>query len=269
MIDCHIHTKFSPDCNTPPEAVVRQAIKFGLTHIVIADHMDINGATIAGGGGDLPHNAAKYIQTIQDLKSRYKDEIYVSLGVEAGYSSAGAKATADVIKNYPFEYIINSIHIVDGIDCYWESYFKAQAKIGRHRDTVYNRYYETIAESLDCPYPYNAVAHPDYIVRNAPYPNKIFEYSEFAPILDTILKKMIDQDKILEFNTTSYITPLVMPQIFERLYKLGGRKICFSSDAHTTERIGDKYPLACQIMRDIGYKYWTVIQNNKTIELKF
>jgi len=267
MIDCHIHTTYSPDGNVSPETVIKHAIKLRLKHIAIADHLDIDGATIGGVVPPLPDKIAIYIDTLKKLKQKYADKIYVSIGIEAGWSKSGEKETSAILKKHTPEYVINSIHSVDGIDCYWRTYFENQADIGNNRDTVYTRYFEAITESLDCPYPFHAVAHFDYIVRNAPYPDKIFKYTEFAPVLDKLLKKIIAYDKILEYNSSSYVAPLIMPQIFERYYALGGRKICFSSDAHTLDRIGDKYNEATKIMRDIGYKFWTVIQDTKPIKI--
>jgi len=267
MIDCHIHTNYSPDGHVSPEAVIKYAIKLGLKHIAIADHMDIDGAVIGNTPPQLPDNIAGYLATIKKLKHKYADKIYVAAGIEAGWSKDGETTVTAVLKKHSPDYIINSVHAVDGIDCYFAPYYENQAKLGNDRNAVYNRFYETIIESMDCSYHYHTVAHLDYIVRTAPYHDKIFKYKEFAPVLDRLLKKIIDYDKILEYNSSSYVACLVMPQIFERYYSFGGRKICFSSDAHTLERIGEKYIETAKIILDIGYDHWTIIQNEKTVKL--
>lgn len=41
--DFHMHTWFSKDCVTPPEALVRRAIKVGLTCIAVTDHDTVKG----------------------------------------------------------------------------------------------------------------------------------------------------------------------------------------------------------------------------------
>lgn len=264
MIDCHLHTSFSGDGEVSPHNMILKAIDLGIKHIAITDHMDIDGATI-GVHPHLPHNVGKYLSTLSSLKQKYRDRIYVAVGVEAGWSKGGEALTKQIIDSNPFEYIINAIHTVDGIDCYHTEYFLEQAKLGRGRDEVYNRYYETILESLDAPYPFHAVAHLDYIVRNAPYADKIYKYCEFAPILDRLLNKIICLDKILEYNTTSYTTPLVMPQVFERYYALGGRKITFASDSHYLHNIAKNYNDAARVLKNIGFEYFTVLQDGKQI----
>ena len=42
--DFHMHTYYSKDCNTPPAALVRRAVKVGLTCIAVTDHNAIQGA---------------------------------------------------------------------------------------------------------------------------------------------------------------------------------------------------------------------------------
>ncbi len=46
--DLHMHTAFSPDCDTPPEVVVKRCIAAGLNCIAITDHNTIRGALEVG-----------------------------------------------------------------------------------------------------------------------------------------------------------------------------------------------------------------------------
>ena len=40
LCDYHNHTHFSADCDTPAEQMIEGAIRAGLTHLCITDHMD-------------------------------------------------------------------------------------------------------------------------------------------------------------------------------------------------------------------------------------
>ena len=40
--DCHMHTNFSTDSETPIEEQVEQAIRLGMEHICFTDHMDMD-----------------------------------------------------------------------------------------------------------------------------------------------------------------------------------------------------------------------------------
>ena len=42
IADCHMHTSFSSDSETPIEKQVEQAIRLGMEHICFTDHMDMD-----------------------------------------------------------------------------------------------------------------------------------------------------------------------------------------------------------------------------------
>ena len=49
--DYHVHTKFSSDCNSEPEELIKKAISLGMNEICFTDHVDFdyppeNGQTI-------------------------------------------------------------------------------------------------------------------------------------------------------------------------------------------------------------------------------
>ena len=49
--DYHVHTKFSSDCNSEPEDLIKKAISLGMNEICFTDHVDFdyppeNGQTI-------------------------------------------------------------------------------------------------------------------------------------------------------------------------------------------------------------------------------
>ncbi|MDE7373415.1 MAG: histidinol phosphate phosphatase, partial [Clostridia bacterium] len=129
------------------------------------------------------------------------------------------------------------------------------------KQTAYLKYLNCVRESLFVPYRYDIVGHIGYVSRKAPYADPKLYYSEFACILDEILKIIIDKGKILEVNTS------VMPKVGEflpgadilaRYYELGGRKVSFGSDAHKSERIADKRALVIAELKRIGFTYLTV-----------
>ena len=42
IADCHMHTSFSSDSETPIEEQVEQAIRLGMEHICFTDNMDMD-----------------------------------------------------------------------------------------------------------------------------------------------------------------------------------------------------------------------------------
>jgi len=56
--------------------------------------------------------------------------------------------------------------------------------------------------------------------------------------------------------------------ILRRYYELGGRKISFGSDAHLTERIGDKREEVMEMLKKIGFTYVTVPFRGEYIKIE-
>ena len=252
MLDCHLHSDFSTDSQAAPETVILRAIESGLKHIALTDHMDIctpRGSAFGPGA---------YFAKLAPLKQKYADRISIAIGIEAGWTLQSQAEMRAIIDNHPFDYVINSVHLVNGGDCYWPPYFA-----GKTREAAYNAFFNTVVDSLDASFRYHTVGHINYIMRNAPYPDKIFDYADFAPVLDRLLGKLIALDKILEYNTSSPVTLPALNQIFARYYALGGRKAAFGSDAHAPARIADGYAQASKALKDIGFEYWTAVCGGK------
>lgn len=255
VADCHLHTDFSPDSKTPAEETIRRAIELGLTHIAITDHFDPKHPEDFVGIAD----AAQYARTLSALKKKYEKDIYVSVGVEIGYMPFTEEAAAAFFDDPAIEYIINSVHVVSGYDCYNPAFYE-----GKTRDEAYGEYFAAVYDSVRAPYRFDAVGHIGYVERRAPYADRRIRYADFKEILDKIFDVIIERDKILELNTSTSIPDLVCiptPELAEAYFKRGGRRITFSSDAHDTARIADNFAAAALVARDIGFTCITVKEN--------
>jgi histidinol-phosphatase (PHP family) len=247
MTDCHVHTNYSPDGFYSPEAVVRAAIKKGIGYLAITDHLDFDPKYK---NALSESNIAEYVERLSALKKKYCGQIDLAVGIEAGYTVRNAIRISDITKSYRFDYIINSVHEVNGEDCYFKGYFKGKTKY-----EAYNAYLETVYESLSAPYPYHAVGHLGYVERKAPYTGTDMNLREFGGAIDRILKEIIAKDKILEINTNVYLKNLsYMPnsEILSRYKDLGGKKTAFASDAHKLERLGYGYGEAADTAKRLG-----------------
>lgn len=263
LLDCHTHTTFSPDGFDSPENFILKAIDLGMKHICITDHMDLMYFNPAGIGlSDL----AGYHKSLSILKEKYRKRIYLCIGIECGWTSENQFENLKLLNSSDIEYVINSIHSVNGSDCYYQEHFK-----NRTKDETYNEYFDAVIASLDAPYPYHAIGHISYVSRTAPYENKILRYRDYRDKIDIMLKKIITKNVVIELNTNVYkcgTDSLPDFDIIERYKELGGKLITFSSDAHRLIRIGDNYELIAQKAINSGFKYWTVVQDNEIKQLK-
>lgn len=259
--DCHVHTDFSPDSKTPAEETIRHAIGLGLKHIAITDHFDPKHPDDYVGIAD----EKQYARTLTALKKKYEKDIYVSVGVEIGYIPSSGEVAADFVSDPDIEYIVNSVHVVSGYDCYNPAFYA-----GKTRDEAYNEYFAAVYDSVRAPYRFDAVGHIGYVERRAPYADRHIRYADFKEILDKIFDVIIARGKIMELNTSTHIPGLVCiptPELAEAYFKRGGRRITFSSDAHNTTRLADNFAAAARVARDIGFTCITVKENGAYREI--
>ena len=265
-IDCHNHAEFSPDSSQNITQLAKRAIEKGICYLAVTEHMDLGFPLDKCPEGELIFDylvTAKYFDEIKKARALVGDKIEIIAGIEAGYTPNDVELTAKKLSEFPFEYVINSVHICHDYDCYWAGYFD-----GLTKKDAYAEYLQAVRDSLDVPYAYDAVGHIGYISRPAPYNDKALTYGEFAEMLDDILGVIIRKEKILEVNSsTGGCGGLFLPDvsIVRRYYELGGRLINFGSDSHSAERAGDKYDEVAEIVKNIGFKAWAVKRNGKIV----
>ena len=86
ICDCHLHTRFSGDSDTPVRAQLDRALELGMTAVCITDHHDW-GATDENGLEterfllDFP----SYLPALQEIREEYRGKLDVGIGVEHGH----------------------------------------------------------------------------------------------------------------------------------------------------------------------------------------
>lgn len=256
LIDLHNHSSFSADGTCSLEQMLSAAQDKGVTLFGTAEHFDYDykALGLSYENGRFIDEAA-YFSTARALQKR--TPIRYLVGAEYGFLSDAKTLDAylSVTKTYQPDFIVNSVHVCDGNDCWFSSYFD-----GKEKAHAYGRYLETVRKSLDAPYPYDVVAHVGYVSRNAPYSDAKLRYTEFATLYDEILSTVMKKGKILEVNTSargagSAFLPDV--DVLARYYELGGRKVCLSSDAHDETRIASGFEEGAATLKRIGFSHLT------------
>jgi histidinol-phosphatase (PHP family) len=113
MYDTHVHTTFSPDSNLKTSDILLKSEAEGLG-IIITDHYEF---TVDP--GIYTFRPQKYFEEFIPLRS---DKLLI--GVELGLNLFCQEEIHAFIKDYPFDYLIGSVHQVDEIEVSEENYFK-------------------------------------------------------------------------------------------------------------------------------------------------
>ena len=266
LTDMHTHTTFSHDGRNTPAEMLAAAQKQGVAFYGVSEHFDYDYDTSlmdedeykATRNGD----EEEYFHALRHLQEDYEGVMNVAVGAEFGYSEEekvqGRYALA--YEKYRPDYVINSVHSIDGRDFACVRYAKTAKIIGTKKE-VFGNYLRLVRKSLDAPYPYDIVGHIGYAARYVPFADKNISLEEFGEEIDDILQTIIKKDKILEVNSANKTLEnrtLPARHIIERYFALGGRKISYGSDAHFIERIGDKREEIVATLKEVGFTYLTV-----------
>lgn len=261
IADCHMHTNFSTDSETRMEEQVEQAIRLGMEHICITDHMDMDYP-----GGEFQLDTDRYVSRVLELKETYKDRIDISLGVEVGLQKHLKDRLNQYIDRYPFEFVIGSMHLIYGEDPYYGKIFD---RVGD--EEAYREYFRATLEVLEDAPAIQTLGHLDYVVRYGKKKDQEYSCEKYSHEIDAILKCLIEKDIALEVNTAglrmlSFTNP--HPDVIRRYRVLGGEKITIGSDGHTPDVLGYGFGQVPELLKSCGFGYYTVYRDKKPYFIK-
>ncbi len=262
LYDCHLHSDFSADSETPAEKMVQRAISLQLKGMCFTEHLDPDSPLV---GADFTKlDLPAYSAGIQVLREQFRGQISIGFGLEFGLLPHLGPQLQALDDRYPFDYIIASLHFVRGMDPYYPEFFS-----GRSERDCYEEYFRTELETLRRfpPDSYDALGHMDFIVRYGPNKNRDYSYEAYADSIDPILRYLIENGKCLELNTGGYKNGLHEPNpcagVFRRYRELGGELVTIGSDAHRPEQIALAFDQAYELLSSLGFQYYTVFEQRK------
>lgn len=266
MWDQHMHCRFSGDSETAPEDMIKSSIENGLDGICFTDHLDYD---YKEEPGLFDLNLEDYSKYILSLKEKYSSlpNFDVNFGIEVGLQTHLAQKNNDVISSYPFDFVIGSSHVVNGIDPYYTTFYE-----GRSEDEAYTEYFESIIDNLHTEADFDVYGHIDYVVRYGPNKNQYYSYKKYADVIDEILRLIIYKGRGIELNTAGFKYGLGHPNpcedILKRYKQLGGEIITVGSDAHKPEHVAYDFHKVPDILHNAGFKYYCVFSQRKPIFTK-
>lgn len=265
--DCHFHTSFSGDSDSPMEEMIKQGIKLGLTHMCFTEHNDFDFPEGPGGGSDqFLLNTDSYLYDFLRCREKYKDRIKLLFGVELGLQPHLMRENAVYAKCFDFDFIIGSSHVCNRKDPYYPSFYE-----GRSEEEAYREYFTSILDNIKKFSNFDVYGHLDYVVRYGPDTDKNYTYEKYKDLFDEILALLIEKEKGIEINTGGIRKGLKdlhpCTDIIRRYRELGGEIITIGSDAHEPVHIGCDFDKASNVLKECGFQYYTIFEK-RTPEFK-
>ncbi|HIT89881.1 MAG TPA: histidinol-phosphatase HisJ family protein [Candidatus Merdenecus merdavium] len=257
--DYHLHSSFSGDSDTPMEDMIKRGIELKLKTICFTEHMDFDWPTSEY---NFEVNTEAYYHKLLEYKEIYKDRIEILFGIEIGMQPHLAEKNSIYLREYPFDFVIGSTHIVDGQDPYDKDYFA-----GRTEAASYLRYFEMTLDNIRIFKDFDSLGHLDYVLRLGPTKDKHYTYKKYADVIDAILKTIIENGNGLEVNTAGLkyglAAPNPHPDILKRYKELGGEIITIGSDAHAPEYLAYEFHGIHALLKSCGFSYYTIFRKRE------
>ena len=269
--DMHMHTWFSTDSEACPRDMADEAVRKGLKTICFTAHFDKDDLEW---GEEGIFDVDAYFVEMQKLQEEYAGKLNIRIGIELGLRTYLKDYYEELTKKYPFDFVIGSVHNVpykkdaEGNILYTDP---AAEKLFTDRTDkeAYRLMMETTLENVrtsDC---FQTLGHLDYVVRYGKSREKEYSYTDYADIIDEILKLLIEKEKGLEVNSAGlkYGLPFAHPHpdVLKRYRELGGEIITIGADAHKPEHIAYDFAKAEEILKSCGFKYYTEFFEQKPV----
>ena len=273
LYDCHMHSKWSGDSEAEPAGMIASAKEKGLAGITFTDHLDWDFAAI-------PHmfdlDIEGYLSSMQALASAFADDsFWIRTGLELGLQTHLAERHAKLLDGHSFDYVIGSIHQIDGEDPYYDGFWENKTYFD-----AYQSYFLTTLDNIEAFHSFDALGHLDYISR---YGQRVakqrtgdktageLHYRDFADLIDTLLLFLIRNDLALEVNTAPYRYGFDEPNpsrdILKRYHELGGRLLTIGADAHKPQDVAIGFSGLPDLLRECGFHSYFLYDKRKPVEV--
>ena len=298
ICDCHLHTCFSGDSETPVRDQLDRAIALGMQAVCITDHHDWDAPNEKGEMDDrFLLDFPDYLPALREIREEYRGRLNMGIGVELGLQLHARQDTENVMKLYgdAFDFIIGSIHFVDHYDVYYPQWFamdvsesrsderyihasrhipsreEAEAVTPEKEAARYRHFFEVTLKRLEAYDCFDTLGHLDFVVRYGPNRNQFYDFKTYGDIISAILELLIRKDKALEVNTGGFKYGLGHPNpcedVLKRYRELGGRLLTVGSDAHVPGFVGYEFDRTAELLKEIGFREYALYRKRVPVML--
>lgn len=244
----HVHTNRS-DGEAPARDFVKAALDIHLDELGFSDHyVLVTGAKVPAWSMALDE-LPDYCSEISQIQAEMRGRLAVRCGIEADFDSATAGELAEVLEQYPFDYVIGSVHFVDGFpvdECKqkWDEITQSE------RNEVALGYLDRI-EQMARSGLFDIVGHFD-LYKKFGYLPTVDVSEPVASALDAIAESRM----ALEINASGLVKQIGEPYPSEHILRqcrARSIRVVITADAHVPQDLTRGYEDARALARRAGY----------------
>ncbi|MFP3387720.1 histidinol phosphate phosphatase domain-containing protein [Brevibacillus sp. SIMBA_040] len=193
------------------------------------------------------------------------DGVALKLGIEADYFSGGKEVLAPMIDRYPWDYVIGSVHFVNGWG--FDNPETKERFEGTDLLALYEQQFRVVEEAIASGL-FNIVAHLDNL--------KVFGYRphehELIPYYQRIARLLKEHGAATEINTGLYyrypVKEMCPSYSFLQILREHGVPITTSSDSHFPDDLGSYLDEARETLLQAGYQEIVTFEKRKRISVE-
>ena len=260
--DCHVHSDCSPRGVDSVMKLCEQAIHRGLCGIAVTDCCDCDRFDEMQSIERLRES----VYCIYKARAVFSESLIISDGIEIGQLDNTAKADK-IINGHPFDIVLASVKkYSDGRKPSQIDYSTlSENEIVKLLETYYGLLYDTVMwgnfdvlSQLTLPMRY-------ININEMPY----FSIRFCDDIIEAILKKLAENGKALEVNTSALrgkLNMILPPVRYLRMFReLGGELITVGSGAHGTDSLGADLGEGISLVYEAGFEHYCYFDKRKPV----
>ena len=259
--DYHLHSNFSCDCQVTMAEQCASAMAKGLPEIGITDHFDLHPGDDCRDWFRLDDWAAELDRARGECAGR----LIVRAGIELGEPHIYQAETQALLRRYPFDYALGSLHWVGDEIVFADSYFARPAA------EAFGLFFEEL-ERMTRVGGFDVLSHFDVPVRAGLPIYGEYDPRRYEALIRPVLKNCIERGIALDINTQGLRSPcqVLTPgvEILKWYVEMGGERVTLGSDAHKPEYIGANFAAALEAMQVAGLKYVTLFEQRQARLMK-
>jgi histidinol-phosphatase (PHP family) len=260
LIDYHLHTSRCGHAEGELDDFAGVALSLGLREIGYSDHfplLHIEDPSLSMGLDELP----LYVREVEEARERVGG-LKIRLGIEVDYLPQTVERLRDLLQGYPFDYVMGSVHYVDGWGFDDPRYVAGYE--GRDIYALWARYFELLGDAAECGL-FDILAHPDVIKKFGYRPER-----DVTELYEACLDRVAGAGLAVEVSTAGLRKPVgeIYPgEDFLRLCRARDIPVTLGSDAHRPLEVGGDFEKAVMLLRKVGYGEVTLFEGRERSRL--
>ena len=262
LTDFHTHSNCSVDGTASMYEMASAGAQKGISIMCVTDHVDIDNFETGNRQPDCFGHWGKMQSQYADAVERLGGCIDFRLGIELGEANHYKEDSLRIAQTKGLDFIIGSLHNVRNTPDFFCIDYKSPEECGNLIDKYIEEHFELV--KLGC---FDVLGHIGYTKRYMKRKGFDIGLSGFEDRLGELFKLLSESGKGIELNTSGLRdgTGSTFPEksILKLYREAHGEIITVGSDCHRTEDVGANILDGYELLREAGFKYFTVFKDRK------